>query len=264
MGGGNSTMASNITNIVAEATVKLVNEVTQNNVTVVTNVNSIKFDGCTIDNLQIFQEGAVNVDIQGVQASVSTLSTKQNIDAVAKQLASAIGQNVNIGVGDSVKSKNVANLTAKAYSEIVNKITQSCFTSATMANEVICHDSTLKNSLISQKTWGNFVTNCVQNAAVDAKSYQALKAAVEQTAKAKTANAIWSLALALIALVIILVGTGGVVVKDLTNWKFVLAATPLALIAIYLIVADRVGMWPFKAKQADLSKIMILLPPPKK
>lgn len=264
MGIFDSNYASNVTNVVVDATVKLINNITQNNVTVVTNINSIKFDGCTIDNMQIFQEGAINVNIQGVQNSVSTMKSQQSIDAVAKQLATAIGQNVDLGIGDSVKSENVANLTAKAYSEIVNNITQTCFTSGTMANEVICHDSTLTNSLISQKTWGDFVTKCVQNAAVSSESYQALKAAVEQTAKAKTANALWSLALFLIAIVIIFVGTGGVVADDLLNWKFVLAATPLALVGIYLAVADRVGMWPFKVKPAP--QVMMLLPPatPKK
>jgi len=204
--------------------------------------------GCSISNSLIKQKNAVKISKTVVSNIKTSAKLKQSLDVTVKQMAEAVAQNLSLRMGD-IEAKNKIDLFARMAQNVKVMVEQGCFTNSEAENKFSCDEKASADGIvIDQDNFVDVVKQCVLNQIASADLQQEFAAAFDQSASAIEKNALAWIALiigAVIAVVVFLISGGKTIVKRLTNWKFVLAVTPVLSFCIYLIIAKLSGRWPW-------------------
>ena len=246
--GGN--LAENIVEMTAAVTASVMYEAIQDAGTTINFRNHIDINpDCEFRQSIINQGNAIKISQDVLMGVKNSTKIAQTVEIMIKQMAEAVVQNLSLRLGDN-EASNQIQLFQQMSQKVSEVILQGCFTEAKAENEFSCQ-ALAEGLVINQNNFIDVVKKCVIDKVSETDLQQKFSAAFDQSASAVEKNALAWIALIIggvIAIVVLFLSTGKTVIKRLTNWKFVLASTPLFAFIIYLIVAKLTDRWPFAEK----------------
>jgi hypothetical protein len=238
--------ATNEINSMVNASISILNQMTQNCYTNAANVQGLSFrnikGNIDIENLNWNQMIVANSACIASQAASN--EAKQAVSQQLSQAATALVGALSLGQSDA---NNLINAAVDMSQHIINAFAQTCQSTASNS-QTIQFDGVVGNITIgytSQIAWTQSIqaaTQCVQNAVAQTTSAQTIKQIIDQTASAKNAGLLDFLKYGMIFIVLVigLVVIGGVVLlpKILgaggggTTLQTLLPATAMAATAV--------------------------------
>lgn len=249
--GGGDNYAENIVDAVVDVSTEVLNQTILDVGTQVDLGTWAKFKDCYVSNSTFRQSIVVDISAEAMQYVANSTEVKQSIDVNIDQIAEAIAEGLGITSGSN-EAKNTIKIAQDAKTAITNKTLLDCSQVVNARSRVDCEGSTIRNSVVDQAISLSIFKRCFQQAANGAKIEQDMSASFKQAAESKTQTSLIWVALivsAVLAIIVVAGQTGKVLAKRLTDWKFIVAVTPIFLISTYLAVAKTAQLWPFNFKQ---------------
>jgi len=246
-GAEGETIAENITDIVADEVSNIVFKMLVKNNTHIFVENVVQIDSdCEFKGNIVQQRNVISIDTATMNKVFQSEEVVQHMKIKIDQIAEAIAEKFKLGGGD-LMANNVLNLTMKMSTNIETYITTDCSQTVIANNTVHCEErGSSTDNFISQENFVNVFKTCMQRTIMENAVDQKLDADITQRAKAETKNAFaWVLFAVAVTVCILLAITIRTIVKSLSDWRFIAASTPIVLLSIYLVVADRTNAWPF-------------------
>ncbi len=182
-----------------------------------------------------------------LQTSKTEDQVTTNVKNVASQIAKTIDRAFEIPRG-SRKSENIINIMNELATNITDKFNQKCNTNLKSDQKVRVVDS--NNIVFFNDKWNLNVDNtqsCIQQNTAIVGIQTQLSNQISQTASTEVKSLLGGL---ILIVVIILIIGGGLILggeKALTSWKLWLVV--ILAVALYLVLAYFVGLWPFDKKK---------------
>ena len=196
-------------------------------------------------NQDNFQEYA-SVDTQCFTNSQTMTMINSQVSTTTSQIASAIGQSLDLNPG-STKAENTLKLLTQMQDIVINAYTQTCATNfngtQTVAIDQSGNNNTVNIGVVNYSEAFSDTQSCVQENVSSTSTYTTLVQQLSQSAKAETEGLLAGL-LTIVIIIIIVLGViffGGV--KAVTNWKFLL--TIFIILLVYFVLAAINKWWPF-------------------
>ena len=240
---GNTT-SSNVTNALINAMVNITTKNIQTSTTTTGCQNKIVLKHCNLTDTDIQQNCNIVIsqsfiDNAQVQAQVNAQITQE-----ISQIAQAISQNISFNPG-STNASNVANAIVKVGENISNTFAQNFAANLQSSNLTKCIDSQLNGVVVDQDAMTSYMVDAMMKTYADDLASLQVEQSISQSATAEQQNALFSLMIIIVAIVVMVVGTGGKVITQLTSPQFIVTIAPLAIGIGYLILAYTTGLPPF-------------------
>ena len=182
-----------------------------------------------------------------IQTNKTKTQVKTNVKNVATQIAKTIDRAFEIPRGTR-KSENILNIMNELATNITDTFNQKCSTDLESTQKVEVVSS--HNIVFFNDNWNLNVDNtqsCIQQNTAIADIQNRLSNEISQTASTEVKSLLGGI---ILIVVIILIIGGGLILggeKALTSWKLWLVV--ILAIALYLVLAYFVGLWPFDKKK---------------
>ena len=245
------TIAENFVDIVADESTTIIREIIMKNNTYIFATNDVEInDECQFKNNIINQRNVVSIDTKTLNDVFSSDRVETHMKVKIDQMAEALAEMLKAGGGDNT-AKNISGLTLRMSTQIKEYIATDCGTAALLNNSVRCSGkgAVADSNYISQENFVSVFKECLQRVILNDAVNKQLDIDLTARAKAETKNAlVWVVLVAVITLSIVMIVLLKTIVKSLTDWRFIAAATPLVVFSVYLIVAHQTNRWPFNLR----------------
>lgn len=249
MGGS---FSKNVVEVAADMSATVLNQTFEEMQTEVDANLVVRFGpGCKMNNVDIKQSQIIQVQKSAMQAAFNSTQVKQTIEAQIHQMAETVTQNFSLNMSKK-KAENFAEMFFDLATAVVNTVSQDCSQSILLNQEVTCDaaggGAAIGDVNVDQSQVANFLGRCLQQSQSVGKIAQDIQVAFDQTASVVEKNALMWLGLIagiVIVFIVMFVQAGKTVVERVTNWKFIVAMTPLIGFGVYLAIAASTESWPF-------------------
>ena len=240
---GNVT-SSNVMNALINAMVNVTVDTMQKSGVWSTCDNTIDLTNCNITNSTFTQSCAITIQQTFYSDITARAQINQNIQQQLSQIATAISQNISFNPG-STDAQNVANAIVNVGTNIANNFGQTFAAHMQAANNLKCSGSTLGYDTFDQSAITSYMVSAMLTANVNDTAVTQISQAISQSATAEQQNALLSLMIIIVAIVIMVLGTGGKIITQLTSPQFFVPFIFLAGGIGYLVIAYTNGLPPF-------------------
>src|SRR5579872_321290 len=237
--------SSNHLNNIAEIITDVINSNTQDCKLNATQVQQIDVSDCTIDISNVDFTQTLNVDFNCVQGAEQNTKIAEQLNVQLQQIAKSLLDGLSFQFGSSIDAENFITNHAKLATTVVNNITQNCNVSAGQYQGIKCTGKS--NALITNVSFDQVIKS-VSKCAQSGKTFTDIEANItefiEQTAISEQKGL--SFDILIVVFILIFVGAGIFILNKGLDWRFIAVAAPIVIIIVYLIIANKKNLWPFK------------------